>query len=60
MTVNYYSSDLISRLASSIHQSDRFDYRLIIVNNAVDDAAIALLENEYTTVIHASDNLGFG
>ena len=60
LTVNYYSSDLISRLASSIQQGDRCDYRLVIVNNAVDDAAIALLENEYTTVIHASDNLGFG
>jgi N-acetylglucosaminyl-diphospho-decaprenol L-rhamnosyltransferase len=30
------------------------------VNNAVDDTAIALLENDRTTVIQASDNLGFG
>jgi N-acetylglucosaminyl-diphospho-decaprenol L-rhamnosyltransferase len=63
LTVNYYSSELIRRLASSIQQGDRHDhhnYRLVIVNNAVDDAAIALLENDSTTVIHAGDNLGFG
>jgi N-acetylglucosaminyl-diphospho-decaprenol L-rhamnosyltransferase len=63
LTVNYYSSELIRRLTSSIQQGDHHDhhdYRLVIVNNAVDDAAIALLENEYTTVIHAGDNLGFG
>jgi N-acetylglucosaminyl-diphospho-decaprenol L-rhamnosyltransferase len=62
LTVNYYSSELIRRLASSIQQGDRHDYRLVIVNNAIDDQAIALLENDYdyTTVIQAGDNLGFG
>jgi N-acetylglucosaminyl-diphospho-decaprenol L-rhamnosyltransferase len=60
LTVNYYSSELIRRLASSIQQGDRHDYRLVIVNNAVDDTAIARLENDYTTVIQAGDNLGFG
>lgn len=60
LTVNYYSSELIRRLADSIQQGDRHDYHLVIVNNAIDDGAIALLENEYITVIHASDNLGFG
>lgn len=63
LTVNYYSSELISRLADSIQPSDRSDYRdykLVIVNNAVDDTAIASFENNHTKVIHAPDNLGFG
>jgi N-acetylglucosaminyl-diphospho-decaprenol L-rhamnosyltransferase len=60
ITVNYFSSELISRLARSIQQSNRLDYRLVIVNNSIDDIAIAPLENDYTTVIQANTNLGFG
>jgi N-acetylglucosaminyl-diphospho-decaprenol L-rhamnosyltransferase len=60
LTVNYFSSELICRLAGSIQASDRPDYRLVIVNNAVDDREIALLANDRTTVMQAGDNLGFG
>lgn len=63
LTVNYYSTELIRRLVSSIYEcrdSDRANHKLIIVNNAINDATISDLEGDEITVIHAPDNLGFG
>jgi N-acetylglucosaminyl-diphospho-decaprenol L-rhamnosyltransferase len=63
LTVNYYSTELIRRLISSIYDrkdSDRSNHQLIIVNNAIDDRAISDLEDNRIVVIHAPENLGFG
>jgi GT2 family glycosyltransferase len=63
LTVNYYATELIRRLISSIYEcedSDRSNHQLIIVNNAIDDPEISDLEGNGITVLHALDNLGFG
>jgi N-acetylglucosaminyl-diphospho-decaprenol L-rhamnosyltransferase len=63
LTVNYYSTELIRKLVSSIYEredSDRSIHRIIIVNNAIDDLAISDLASDQIAIIHTPDNLGFG
>ncbi|MDJ0571641.1 MAG: glycosyltransferase [Pleurocapsa sp. MO_192.B19] len=60
LTVNYNSSWLITRLIKSLPHRAEHNYKLIIVNNSPNDKEIFKLENDYTKIIKADKNLGFG
>ncbi|MFN6538997.1 MAG: glycosyltransferase [Nostoc sp. EkiNYC01] len=60
LTVNYYSTNLISKLINSIHTTSNVDYKIIIINNSPDDRSINNLKTESVLVIDAGTNLGFG
>ncbi len=61
LTVNYYSTELINQLLSSIVIAEQ-DYQLIVVNNSPEDTSVNQLSQTYftVTVITAKTNLGFG
>ena len=56
LTVNYYSSELISRLIKSIEDIDK--YTILIVNNSPEDTELDKLSN--LKIIEAKQNVGFG
>jgi N-acetylglucosaminyl-diphospho-decaprenol L-rhamnosyltransferase len=60
LTVNYYSTELIRNLQQSIALTAQIPYRLIIVNNSVDDSTIVTLKNSHTVILNAEKNLGYG
>lgn len=60
LTVNYYSSKLITSLLASLETQAKIPYKLIIVNNSPDDAEIEALNQEKTVILQAGENLGFG
>lgn len=61
LTVNYYSTELIRQLLSSIRLTEQ-DYQLIIINNSPEDTSVHQLPQIYSsvTIITAKTNLGFG
>ncbi len=61
ITVNYYSTELVKQLLTSIAAVGG-DYRVLIVNNSPEDTSINQLAQTYpsVTVITAKENLGFG
>lgn len=60
LTVNYYSTELIKSLITSIQAGITSPYELLIVNNSPEDIAVHQLAGERIRVIEAGDNLGFG
>ena len=58
LTVNYYSSELISRLVKSI-ENDTGVYTIVIVNNSPEDTGLDKLSNNLK-IIEAKQNVGFG
>ncbi len=60
LTVNYYSTNLITRLINSLKKNYHDDYRIVIVNNSPDDSSIHDVKNEFVTIIDSENNLGFG
>ncbi|MGK7901682.1 MAG: glycosyltransferase family 2 protein [Hormoscilla sp.] len=62
LIVNYYSTDLIAGLLTSISPADSLNFRGIIVNNSPEDRAIGQLASarKDITLITAGTNLGFG
>lgn len=62
LIVNYYSTDLIESLLTSIPPADRNKFRVIIVNNSPEDLAIGQLAaaRKDIIMITAATNLGFG
>lgn len=60
LTVNYYSTELIKSLITSIQAGITSPYKLLIVNNSPEDIAVHQLAGERIRVIEAGDNLGFG
>ena len=60
ITVNYYSSKLITHLLESLEKQAKIPYQLIIVNNSPDDSDIEDLDRENTIILQAGENLGFG
>lgn len=58
LTINYYSTDLVSQLIKSI-QSGREQYKIVIVNNSPDDDSIYLLKSD-VVILEPESNLGFG
>jgi N-acetylglucosaminyl-diphospho-decaprenol L-rhamnosyltransferase len=61
ITINYYSTELIKRLITSIAAAAK-EYSILIVNNSPDDTSINRLAKAYPSiiVITAEKNLGFG
>lgn len=71
LTVNYYCSDLIANLVSSIcrggferqtsvNAENQVQYKIIIINNSPEDRSIHHLEGENILILEAGTNLGFG
>jgi GT2 family glycosyltransferase len=60
LTINYYSTKLITKLISSIQFSRDIPHKTIIINNSPEDASIHLLKNEAIFIKEAGTNLGFG
>ena len=58
LTVNYNSSNLITRLIRSLPQ--KTDYQMIIVNNSAADQDLYQLKHGFTTIIESEGNIGFG
>ncbi|MTJ46682.1 glycosyltransferase [Dolichospermum sp. UHCC 0259] len=60
LTVNYYSTNLITKLINSLPSCHNDGYKIIIINNSPDDNSIYQLKNQSTIIIEAENNLGFG
>ncbi|MTJ11525.1 glycosyltransferase [Anabaena sp. UHCC 0187] len=60
LTVNYYSTNLISKLIISLPSYQDSNYQIIIINNSPDDHSINELKYKPTIIIEAEKNLGFG
>ncbi|MDY6898149.1 MAG: glycosyltransferase family 2 protein [Cyanobacteriota bacterium] len=60
LTVNYYSTELIAKLISSLSVNENVEYKTLIVNNSPDDYSIKELKSESVHVLHAGYNMGFG
>jgi len=60
LTINYYSTNLVTHLINSIQSSRYFTYKVIIVNNSPDDDSIHSLQNESILILESGVNLGFG
>lgn len=60
LTVNYYSTNLVAKLISSLPNSKNPDYKIVIINNSPDDDSIYQLKNESVLIFNATNNLGFG
>lgn len=60
LTVNYYSTKLITKLIDSLPSNQHDNYQIIIINNSPDDHSINKLKHKPTIIIEAEKNLGFG
>ena len=60
LVVNYYSTNLVTKLIRSLPLEKNIDYKTIIVNNSPDDDSIYALKNEDVLILKAENNLGFG
>ena len=60
LTINYYSTNLVTHLINSIQSSRDFTYKVVIVNNSPDDDSIHSLKNESVLILESGVNLGFG
>ncbi len=60
LTINYYSTNLVTKLISSIQSSQDTSHKTVIINNSPDDDSIHLLKSESVLILEAGTNLGFG
>ncbi len=60
VTVNYYSSALVTRLINSLPIQLNTNFLLIIINNSPDDADLGKLQSKQIIIINTRRNLGFG
>ena len=60
LTVNYYSTNLLTKFINSLPANKNKNYQIIIINNSSDDNSIYQLQNQSTLIINAEKNLGFG
>jgi len=60
LTINYYSTNLITQLISSIQSSNETPHKTVIINNSSDDDSIHLLKSELVLILQPGTNLGFG
>jgi N-acetylglucosaminyl-diphospho-decaprenol L-rhamnosyltransferase len=59
VTVNYYSTLLLTKLLESL-PNNNFPHKILIINNSPDDQSINHLASETVLIIDAGCNLGFG
>lgn len=60
LTVNYYSTPLIEQLIRSIPTNLDIPYKIVIVNNSIDDQTLQQLQTPSLQILQAPTNLGFG
>ena len=60
LTVNYYSTSLITRLIQSLPSQYKISYQIVIVNNSPEDHNLKQLDNDNIQILEAKTNLGFG
>ncbi len=60
LTVNYYSTSLVTQLISSIQASKTIPHKIVVVNNSPQDKSIHLLKSEFVLILESGANLGFG
>lgn len=60
LTVNYYSTDLIKKLITTLQIGIASPYEFLIVNNSPKESTIHQLGRDNIRVIEAGANLGFG
>ena len=60
LTVNYYSTNLVTKLISSIQANRDIPHKTVIINNSPDDGSIHLLKTESVFILEAGINLGYG
>ncbi|KAF3887969.1 MULTISPECIES: glycosyltransferase [Nostocales] len=60
LTINYFSTPLVTKLISSLPDKNHFECKIIIINNSPDDNSIYDLKNESVLIFDATHNLGFG
>jgi GT2 family glycosyltransferase len=60
LTVNYYSTNLVTKLITSVSPSPNIEYQIVIVNNSPDDNSIYCLQTPSILILNAINNLGFG
>ncbi|MBD1878324.1 glycosyltransferase [Coleofasciculus sp. FACHB-T130] len=60
VTVNYYSTDLVTQLIRSFPEDSEVPYQVVIVNNSLDDASIEQVKTDSILILQAKTNLGFG
>lgn len=60
LVINYYSSQLITKLINSISPNSVVDYQIIIVNNSLEDKSIQHLKTDKVLILESGENLGFG
>ncbi len=60
LTVNYYSTSLITRLIKSFPSQYKISYQIVIVNNSPEDHNLKQLDNDNIQILEAKRNLGFG
>ncbi|MBO1065494.1 MULTISPECIES: glycosyltransferase [Nostocales] len=60
LIVNYYSTNLITKLIGSLPSSPDSNYQVIIINNSLDDNSINDIQYQSTIIIDSEKNLGFG
>ena len=60
LIVNYYSTNLITKLIGSLPSSPDSNYQVIIINNSLDDNSINNIQYQSTIIIDSEKNLGFG
>ncbi|NER21037.1 MAG: glycosyltransferase [Symploca sp. SIO1C2] len=60
LSVNYYSSNLIAKLVSSIPANSNIPYQIVVVNNSTNDQGLQQLPASSIKILEAETNLGFG
>ncbi|MDB9372871.1 glycosyltransferase [Nodularia sphaerocarpa] len=60
LTVNYYSTNLLTKLINSFPTDQNIAYKVLIINNSPEDTDINQLEGQSVQIIHAEGNIGFG
>jgi GT2 family glycosyltransferase len=60
LTVNYYSTHLVTQLINSLPTSQNIEYKIVIINNSPDDESIYNLKSESTIILTPPTNIGFG
>ncbi len=60
LTVNYYSTNLVTKLIGSIQTDKNILHKIVIVNNSPDDNSIHALKTESIVILEPRLNLGFG
>ncbi len=60
LTVNYYSTNLLTKLINSFPTDQNIAYNVLIINNSPEDSDINQIQGQSVQIIHAEGNIGFG